>query len=255
MKTLLILSSLLVFIPPLQSQETPVVEFVYEVFSMDRMEAAATQRSLLRDPEFYASLVAGLKDGKVRQEKLLAIRGRTGEKAMTEHISELLYPTEYDPPELPNGLGVAADAPAFQKEEPPMEEVIDALKSGPGWFQGPFPATPATPTGYDMRNLGDTLEVESSMANADGETIQIRCFADHVELLGMETWGQGLSEAEMPVIAVSAVRSTCQVTLGVPTLLGTVSLHGAVVGKADGDEKGNRVCFAFLTTSIVEPGK
>ena len=256
MKKNLILSVLLATVVTGHSQEPAkapaMIEVVYEVFSLDRAEAAASQRGIKSDKDLYTKILAGLKKGKVKQEKLLAIRGIPGQRIATEHVSEFFYPTEFDPPELPNAVGVAVDAPALQKEEPPAEEVIDALQSGPGWVEGSFPATPATGTAFERVSLGDSLEVEATLAEPKGTRIQVRFTSQHIELAGMEEWGEGLSEAKMPTFARRRILSATEVDAGVPTLMGTVSPPGGGLAKEDEAKARKTVWFAFITASVVD---
>jgi len=235
---------------PLNAQrENPeVVQVVYEVFSLNQSEAAASQREALTDREMYAKMVAGLEGGKVKQEKLQAIRTISGQTAKSEHVSELIYATEYEPPELPNSVGVAVNSPAATKEEPSGKEVIEALKSGPGWSQGVFPATSTIGTAFDTMPLGDTLEVEPQVGNKDPIDVSIRLASSHIKLAGYEAWGQGLSEAKMPRFSVQKVYSGVTVQSGVPTLIGTISPSLDEQAK-EGEE---RVWFAFITVTVVE---
>lgn len=225
-----------------------VLQVVYEVFSLSKSEAAASQRENLTDRETYARMVAGLEDGKVKQEKLQAVRTLSGQLARSEHVSEFIYATEYEPPELPNSVGIQVNSPAATKEKPTAKEVMDALKSGPGWSQGVFPATPTIGTAFDTMPLGDSLEVEANAGIGDPVELSIRLSASHVKLSGFEVWGQGLSEAKMPRFSVERVRSGLTVRSGVPTLIGTISPHPEKEVKK-GEE---RVWFAFVTVTAVE---
>lgn len=62
-----------------------------------------------------------------------AVVTRSGQQATIEVVREFIYPTEYEPPELPNSVG---------------------SDSG-----GSFPVTPATPTAFETKELGIELEV------------------------------------------------------------------------------------------------
>jgi len=68
---------------------------------------------------------------------------RSGQRASVHVVREMIYPTEYEPPELPNSVGG------------------DNNFNGGGFSgQGAFPVTPATPTAFEKRDLGMILEVE-----------------------------------------------------------------------------------------------
>ena len=63
-----------------------------------------------------------------------SVTTRSGQAASIKIVEEFIYPTEYEPPELPT-------------------EVSSSDSSGG------FPVTPATPTAFETRDLGITLEV------------------------------------------------------------------------------------------------
>ncbi len=235
---------------PLNAQgENPrVLQVVYEVFSLNQSDAAASQREALTDREIYAKMVAGLDGGKVKQEKLQAIRSQSGQRASSEHISEFIYATEFEPPELPNSVGVSVNSPAVTKEKPSGKEVIEALKSGPGWSQGPFPVTPTMGTAFDTRHVGDSLEVEAIAGAGVPVIVSLRLAVNHADLVGYEAWGQGVAEAKMPRFSIKQVRTALTVQSAVPTLVGTISPSPDAQA-----EKGEaRVWFAFVTATIVE---
>ncbi|HCQ37568.1 MAG TPA: hypothetical protein DIV39_00305, partial [Verrucomicrobiales bacterium] len=70
---------------------------------------------------------------------------RSGQSATIESVREFIYPTEYEPPELPNqvggNFGLDADGGLFQEAA------------------GITPVTPAHPTAFETTNLGCMLEV------------------------------------------------------------------------------------------------
>ena len=235
---------------PLSAQEVHpvVIQVVYEVFSLSQSDAAESQRESLTDREMYAKMLTGLEDGKVKQEKLQAIRTRSGQRSQSDHVSEFIYATEYEPAELPNSVGVAVNSPALIEEKPTGEQVIEALKAGPGWAEGTFPVTPSTGTAFDTQILGDLLEVEAMTGIGKPDVISLRLAVNHVELAGYEAWGMGVSEAKMPRFSSKKIHSGVIVRSGVPTLVGTIS-----PSKEDQVKEGEvRVWFAFVTTTIVE---
>lgn len=101
-----------------------------------------------------------------------SIISRSGERATIEIIREFIYPTEYEPPELPNTVGVGGG--------------IDGPNgSGGGSI---FPVTPATPTAFETRNTGVTLEVEPILGE-DGYTIDLTFKPEIVEFEGFINYG------------------------------------------------------------------
>ncbi|WP_346188411.1 Amuc_1098 family type IV pilus outer membrane protein [Rubritalea halochordaticola] len=118
-----------------------------------------------------------------------SIVSRSGEKATIEIIREFIYPTEYEPPELPNQVGVGGGLGQD-----------GGLQGG-----GIFPVTPATPTAFETRNTGVTLEVEPTLGE-DGYTIDLRFAPEIVEFEGFINYG-------------SPIQTTAQDALGNPVTI------------------------------------
>ncbi|HSI10840.1 MAG TPA: type II and III secretion system protein, partial [Chthoniobacter sp.] len=84
---------------------------------------------------------------------------KSGQRAVIEIIREFRYPTEFTPPQIPQ---------TFQ-----TPTVVGGLGLGTGSSSsGSFPVTPTTPTAFETRNTGVTLEVEP-VVGPDGYTIDL----------------------------------------------------------------------------------
>ena len=103
-----------------------------------------------------------------------SVTARSGEKATIEIIREFIYPTEYEPPELPNSIGGSVNGGGLG----------GGLSSGGGIF----PVTPATPTSFETRNTGVTLEIEPTIGTNDF-VIDLRFAPDIVEFEGFVNYG------------------------------------------------------------------
>jgi general secretion pathway protein D len=97
-----------------------------------------------------------------------SITARSGQKATIEVIREFIYPTEYEPPELPQGGG------------------NNNLIGGGGG--GGNIATPATPTAFETKNTGVTLEIEPTIGENDF-VIDLRFLPEIVEFEGFINYG------------------------------------------------------------------
>ncbi|WP_367871310.1 Amuc_1098 family type IV pilus outer membrane protein [Luteolibacter sp. Populi] len=102
-----------------------------------------------------------------------SVTARSTEKATIEIIREFIYPTEYEPPELPNSIGGS---------------VSGGLGGGLSSGGGIFPVTPATPTSFETRNTGVTLEIEPTIGGNDF-VIDLRFAPDIVEFEGFVNYG------------------------------------------------------------------
>jgi general secretion pathway protein D len=100
-----------------------------------------------------------------------SVTAKSGQKATIEIIREFIYPTEYEPPELPNSVGTG---------------FLDT--GGLGGTASTFPVTPATPTAFETRNTGVTLEIEPTIADND-LVIDLRFVPEIVEFEGFINYG------------------------------------------------------------------
>lgn len=219
----------------------------YEVFALPLEHAAAYRRDNISDTELYSRLLAALKTGDVKQEHFAVLRGRSGEKFTTEAIVEQIYPTEYEPPELPNqiGLGVTmrsnkegSDIPDLQQlEEAPPVAAVEGL------------STPATPTAFETRNEGITVELAPTLS-ASSDIVDLNIAPEHVTHVGESRFGQGLAETSMPLFETSRINTAVTATINRPFLLGT--LNRPPNSKVDPDSA-NKVWFAFVTVTLARP--
>lgn len=100
-----------------------------------------------------------------------SVTARSGQKATIEVIREFIYPTEFEPPELPNSVGVTS-----------------GILGVGGGSTSSFPVTPATPTAFETRNTGVTLEIEPTIGDNDF-VIDLRFLPEIVEFEGFINYG------------------------------------------------------------------
>jgi len=104
-----------------------------------------------------------------------SILAKSGESAMIEVIREFIYPTEYEPPELPQSVGTTSTS-------------SNNGDAGGGGSAEIFPVTPATPTGFETRNTGVTLEIEPTIGE-NNYSIDLRFAPELVEFEGFINYG------------------------------------------------------------------
>lgn len=217
-------------IPPKPAVPMPVkplpVKVVYEVFTLPMADAAALQRSGLADAEFYGRLLTGLKEKKVTLESFLTVRGISDQSLVASQAENFTYPSEFEPPELPNQVIGAGK----RKGKDGKEITI-------------FPVTPATPSAYKKRLLGEVLEVEASVK--EGGRIDLRVAPSRTVLIQRDSYGQGLSKVEMPRISAPEIRTSVETQSGQAFYLGTVSSPKEL----QPEEGAELVSFAFITAT------
>jgi len=106
-----------------------------------------------------------------------SVVARPGQNATIEIIREFIYPTEYEPPELPNQVGGGFGGGGG---------------IGLGTTGSSFPVTPATPTSFDTKKTGVTLEVEPSVG-ANDNVIDLRFSPTIVEFEGFVNYGSPIT--------------------------------------------------------------
>lgn len=231
---------------PVVEDFTPkLVSVCYETFSLDLADAAAIYREKLSDTKLYAELTARVAKGQAKQETFTVIRARSGEKAIVESISEMIYPTEYE-----HGNGPTPSRP----KSPPPQEGKPAPAPAPAPttnFKAPAaPAgyfAPTLPTSFETRNVGITVEIEPTIGMGD-QIIDLRFLPDVVTFAERSKWGQGVSETEMPNFETQRLTTAVTLITGQPALVGTPSRPP--VSKVDADAA-KRVWFAFVTADVI----
>ena len=104
---------------------------------------------------------------------------RSGQTARVEIIQEFIYPTEYEPPELPNQVG--------------GEQFFDPLTGNiVGQNAGITPITPAMPTAFEKRDVGVILEV-NPVVSADRRYIELALKPEVVTFDGFINYGTPIS--------------------------------------------------------------
>jgi len=92
---------------------------------------------------------------------------KSGQRAVIEVVREFRYPTQFQPPQIPQTVGST---------------------SGAAGGATTVPITPTTPTAFETRNTGVTLEVEP-VVGPDGITIDLNLVPQVVEFEGFINYG------------------------------------------------------------------
>lgn len=143
------------------------------------------------DPQFQVMIRALNQHKGVDLLSAPSVLARSGQRAKIEVIREFIYPTEYDPPEIPNQVGGGT-----------------TLGGGGGGVSS-FPVTPATPAAFETRNTGVTLEVDP-VIGGDDFTIDLNLAPEVVEFEGFINYGSPINSASIDPI--TGTGSTIQLT-------------------------------------------
>ncbi len=107
---------------------------------------------------------------------------KSGNKAVINIVREFIYPTEFDPPQIPQSVGSTGTG--------------GAVTSG---FTSSAVITPTSPTAFETRNTGVTLDV-TPVVGPDGYTIDLELAPEVVDFDGFINYGTpilGLTSASL----------------------------------------------------------
>ncbi len=222
----------------------------HETFSVPLALAAKLEREDKSDAEIYAVLVSGQEKDGIRQESFDVLRTRSSQKATAESICEFIYPTEYEPPDIPANVGVSIVPPPVKDTPAPVPDTA-RLKDAPALESISSLYAPAVATAFETRNTGRILEVEATLGdNPQATTVHLRISPDQVIFVGRSSWGQGLAKTEMPIFETQRLTTTLVARVDQPLMLGTPSRPP--VSKLD-PGSAQRVWYSFATVSIFKP--
>lgn len=197
---------------------------------------------------------------------------KPGQLARLEQVREFIYPTEYDPPEIPNDVSGNI-------------QIGNVIFLAP--WDGRFPATPATPTAFETRKLGKVIEVEPTVG-ADNKSVNVNILADFSDFVGFINYGIPITNSNfiqangspveltpnrilMPVF--DAVKETTNVTVWDGQTIAIGGFHGEsitasndkvpfigdlpVLGnafKSSTKSTTKNAILLFVTVQLVDPG-
>lgn len=184
------------------------IEIRVHVFDLEDPEALANylaadlNRSSIIDRDAFLKLRDRLKEDAAVLKTTPSLTTHTGRRAQLEMVREFIYPTEYDPPEIPANANAGAT-------------------------DGIFPVTPATPTAFETRYIGLSFEVETRL-NHD-HSITLDYTLEEVALLGMINYGSPINgvpkdgkeaitltenRIEMPIFETERLKSSGSIKKG-----------------------------------------
>ena len=174
---------------------------------------------------------------------------KSGSSATVEVIREFRYPSEYEPPQVPQTTG-----------------------------SGTQPITPATPTSFEMRPVGVRLEVEPTVGS-DNYTIDLRLVPEVTEFEGFINYGSPIlnrgvvvtqNVINYPVFSERKVETSVSIYDGQTVvlgglmredvqkvndktpLLGDIPMAGALF-RSQSDQHIKRNLVIFVTATLIDP--
>ncbi len=208
------------------------VEFI-EVSHDQLTELMFGEKPAANDVELRKQVAALVKDGKASILETMLCTSRSGQKATAESIEEFIYPTEYEPATLPESV---------QVDKKDDGSAVTSVRRDP--------ATGPTPTAFDTRNLGSTLEIEPTLSQ-DGTIIDLRFVPEIVYHVGNEIWAEwkgehGNSPIQMPKLYVLRINTAVTLAAGTPMLAAALSPKDA-----DGHPDFTRKLMVFVRADVL----
>lgn len=157
-----------------------------------------------------------------------------GTVALSESLTEFIYPTKRGRIQLPNKM--PRDAP----EPTPAPNPGFIL---PNW------------SAFELKNLGSTFEVEGYLDLLNPGIVEIRAIPTLAALGGEVVWSEGnaqvpASKTAMPLFYTLTVKTTTTLLVGEPKFVATLSPHGP-----DGFRNPDRKVMVFFRADVLTSGR
>ena len=140
------------------------------------------------DPQFQVVIRALNQKKGVDLLSAPRVTTKSGQRAVIEIVREFRYPTQFEPPQIPQTFNNDNDTFGGNGLLNPLTGVLTGAAPTSGGNTGGFPVTPTTPTAFETRNTGVTLEVEP-VVGPDGVTIDLNLVPQVVEFEGFINYG------------------------------------------------------------------
>lgn len=133
------------------------------------------------DPQFQMRLTAISQKKGTDLVSVPSVIMKSGVKTEIEMVREFPYPTEFDPPEIP------------QTFDPNGTIAISVLGTSQQ-KSGTAPITPTTPTAFEVRKVGSLLEVEA-VVSEDGRQVELTLAPSTTEFEGFIDYGTDITNS------------------------------------------------------------
>ncbi len=144
------------------------------------------------DPQFQVVIRALNQKKGVDLLSAPRVTTKSGQRAVIEIVREFRYPTQFEPPKIPDRFGSLDSG----------DEIIGGVSNAPI-----FPVTPTTPTAFETRNTGVTLEVEP-VVGPDGVTIDLNLVPQVVEFEGFINYGSPINTFTTSILGTTKIPIT-----------------------------------------------
>ena len=113
---------------------------------------------------------------------------KSGQRANGFSGRTMLYPSEFDPPQIPQNFGAGGNIN--------LDPNTGQLIPGQGAQNNALPVTPAMPNSFTPRDLGSTIEVEPTVGD-DGYSVDLNLAVNFSEFLGFINYGTPITNGDI----------------------------------------------------------
>ena len=189
------------------------------------------------DGELRKQVAQLVKDGKASIVETMLCIARSGQKAEAASIEEAIYPTEYEPASMP------------EKVEFKNKKEAEAAKVNPRDL-----AIGPTPTAFETRNVGPTLEIEPTLSE-DNKIIDLRFVPEIVYHVGNTVWEEWKDQYGKTLVQMPKFY-TVRIATGVTLAAGQYLMVAAVSPKnQDGATDFSRKLMIFVKAEVLSVGR
>lgn len=188
--------------------------FTFETYALPQEALDAIHEEGPKGQAFHDRVRKLVADGKATLESLIAVPTRSGQRATSESVDEVLYATEFDP---------AVPGRDF-----------------------------AFPTAYEMRPTGERIELDPVLSE-DKKIVDLNLAPDFARLSGfvLHKADPKAGGELQPLFVSRKVTTAITCPVNVPTLLGTYSkAHHTGIAEAEGD---GSMGVMFVTARLAAP--
>ncbi len=164
----------------------------YEITTLEYAGIMSEENLSTNDTKLRNKVLELAKEGKAKLVEIQTLTSRSGERMTSESISEYIYPTEFEHP---------------YSEVSTKENDTETTKKS---------SSSPTPTAFETRNVGATLEVEPILGE-DGSTVDLILKPEIVSLIGHSDWGtsaDGKVPMKMPTFRTYRINTSITVIKG-----------------------------------------
>lgn len=142
---------------------------------------------VMTDPQFQVVIRALNQKKGVDLMSAPSVTTKSGTRATVEVVREFYYPTEFDPPQIPQQFGGTGGVST------------NGLAGLGGGSNGSFPVTPTTPTNFEVKPIGVRMEVDP-VVGPDGYTIDLTLAPEVNEFEGFINYGSPIQTASTDAV-------------------------------------------------------